>query len=74
MARDGIKLRRMARIGNVLAVAMPQGTQVFDPVTGAYLGVVSDRNPVINGQTCYLSDNDYDAAKRALPTPDQIKH
>ena len=59
--------RPRAYIGNVLVVCCPPGTVIFDLLTERPLGVVMDRHPVINGQTCYLSTDDYEAAKRALP-------
>lgn len=64
--------RRMAYVGKVLLVEIPQGEKVFDILTGALLGTVEDRKPVINGNTCYISPNDYEAAKRALPAAPKI--
>lgn len=63
-----IKQRNIAMIGKVLCVEVEQGTKIFD-ATEKLLGVVRDRHPVINGETCYLSVNDYQAAKAALPKP-----
>lgn len=62
-----VKLRRQAMIGNILVVEVEPGTKVFDALTEKLLGVVEDRKPVYNGKTTYLSTNDYEAAKRALP-------
>lgn len=65
---DVIHQRNMAMIGKVLCVEVEQGTKIFD-ANEKLLGIVSDRNPVFNGMTCYLSVNDYQAAKAALPAP-----
>lgn len=66
--------RPMAMIGKVLAVSCPQGTPIFD-LGGNLLGHVADRKPVYNGNTVYLSTNDYNAAKAALPAaPKKIIH
>jgi len=59
--------RRMAQIGKILLVEIPQGEKVFDLYSGELLGVVEDRKPVVNGDTCFISPNDYEAAKQALP-------
>lgn len=65
---DEIKPRKMAMIDDkVLAVSIPPGEKIFDSVTGKLLGIVMDGKPVINGNTCYLSTNDYETAKRAIP-------
>lgn len=66
---DPIKGRDMAMIGKILAVSVEPGTQIFDLETGNRLGIVADRMPVANHRTStvYLSTNDYQAAKRALP-------
>ena len=63
--------RPQAMIGNVLAVCVEPGTKIFDINTEELLGVVADRLPVVNhpAKTVYLSTNDYEAAKRALPPP-----
>lgn len=60
--------RPMAMIGNVLAVCVEPGTKIFD-LAENLLGIVEDRKPVVNhpAKTVYLSTNDYEAAKRALP-------
>lgn len=65
---DVIHQRNMAMIGKVLCVEVEQGTKIFD-ANEKLLGIVSDRNPVVNDMTCYLSVNDYQAAKAALPAP-----
>lgn len=57
----------MALIDEVLCVSVEPGTPIFDLITEKLLGHVSDGHPVINGSTCYLSTDDYEAAKRALP-------
>lgn len=62
-----VKERRQAMIGNVHVVEVEPGTKVFDFLTEKLLGIVEDRKPVINGKTAYISTNDYEAAKRALP-------
>jgi hypothetical protein len=69
VAKDVIKARPMAMIGKVLCVCVEPGTQIFDLYSGDLLGTVGDREPVINqpANTAYLSTNDYEAAKRALP-------
>lgn len=62
--------RRQAMIGEVLCVQMPPGEKVFDLREGhepKLLGIVYDGHPVINGQTCYLSTNDFLAAEAVLP-------
>ena len=63
--------RDMAMIGKVLAVSVEPGTKIFD-MGENLLGIVEDRKPVINGQTAYLSTNDYQAAKRALTAPPAV--
>lgn len=69
---DAVVPRRQAIIGgNVLAIVVPQGTSIFD-ISGKLLGHVADKKPVVNGQTIYLSDNDYNAARDALPKPKRI--
>lgn len=62
-----IKQRRMAMIGKVAAVSVEPGTKIFDLEGEKLLGIVMDRCPVINGQTVYLSTDDWDAARDALP-------
>lgn len=65
--------RDMAMIGNVLAVSVEPGTKIFD-MTETLLGIVEDRKPVYNlpASTVYLSTNDYEAAKRALPAAPKV--
>lgn len=60
--------RQQAMIGKVLAVCVEPGTKIFD-MSETLLGIVEDRKPVYNlpAKTVYLSTNDYEAAKRALP-------
>lgn len=71
---DEIKPRRQAMIGdNILAVAVEPGEKIFD-VEGKFLGIVFNKHPVVNGQTIYLSNDDYDAARDALPKPKRIIH
>lgn len=76
MSEEKITPRRMAMIGKVLAVQVPPGTMIFDPITGERLGIVGDRMPVINHRdsTIYLSTDDWLAAKNALPASDQIRN
>lgn len=62
-----VKRRREAMIGKVHVVEVDAGDKIFDLFTGKLLGIVEDRKPVIHGMTTYLSVNDYEAAKRALP-------
>jgi hypothetical protein len=64
-----IKERRMAMIGKVLAVQVEPGTKIFCPRTGDLLGIVADRQPVINhdDNAAYLSTDDWNAAEAALP-------
>ena len=66
---DTIKERRMALIGEVLCIAMPPGEKVFNLYTGELIGIVMSGVPVVNieARTAYLSNDDYDAAKAALP-------
>lgn len=65
--QPAVKERRQAMIGNILVVEVEPGSKIFDVVTEKLLGIVEDRKPVVNGMTTYLSTNDYEAAKRALP-------
>lgn len=61
----------MALIGKVLCVMCQPGEKIFDTSVEPekLLGIVMDRVPVINhkANTVYLSENDYRAAKAALP-------
>lgn len=70
-----IKQRRMAMIGKVLAIQVEPGTKVFHPATGDLLGIVGDRQPVMNydDNAVYLSTDDWLAAEAALPKPDKSK-
>lgn len=68
---DEVVFRPRAMIGNVMAVCVPQGTPIFN-LAGEMLGYVADRKPVVNGDTVYLSTNDYNAAKKALPSPKSL--
>lgn len=65
--------RQQAMIGKVLAVCVEPGTKIFD-MGEQLLGIVEDRKPVYNlpASTVYLSTNDYEAAKRALPAPPKV--
>lgn len=54
--------RPMAMMGKILLVSCPPGTPICD-INGKMLGFVDNRKPVINGDTCYLSTDDYKAAK-----------
>lgn len=65
---DKIKERPMAMIGRILAVCCDRGDKIFD-LGGNLLGIVDDRKPVVNEPcgTVYLSKDDWEAAKRALP-------
>lgn len=72
-----IKQRRMAMIGKVLAIQVEPGTKIFHPHTEQLLGIVGDRQPVINhdDNAVYLSTDDWLAAKAALPEkPKPVKH
>lgn len=72
-----IKQRRMAMIGKVLAIQVEPGTKIFHPHTEALLGIVGDRMPVYNmdDNAVYLSTDDWNAAKDALPAaPKPVKH
>lgn len=68
-----IKPRRMAMIGKVLAIQVEPGTEIFHPTTGERLGIVGDRQPVMNydDNAVYLSTDDWLAAEAALPKPDK---
>lgn len=68
-----VAARRQAMIGNVLAVCVEPGTKIFD-MAEQLLGIVEDRKPVVNhpAKTVYLSTNDYEAAKRALPPAQHV--
>lgn len=61
--------RAMAFVDDILLVRCEPGSKIFDIRDGkeVFLGIVGNRMPVINGMTCYLSEDDYDAAKDALP-------
>lgn len=74
MADDVIKARPMAMIGKVLAVCVEPGTKIFDLYTNELLGIVGNREPVYNlpAKTVYLSTDDYEAAKRALPPAPKV--
>jgi hypothetical protein len=66
--------RRQAMIGDVLCVQIPPGEKVFD-ISGPepkLLGIVYDGHPVINGNTCYLSTDDFNAAEAVLPKPPEM--
>lgn len=66
-----IIVRPMAMIGKLLCVCCQPGDKIFDTSVEpeVLLGIVQDRMPVINhkASTVYLSENDYRAAKAALP-------
>lgn len=51
----------------LLIVSCEPGTTIFDNETDKPLGIVMNRHPVINGRTAYLSTDDYNAAKAAIP-------
>jgi hypothetical protein len=76
-AEPEIKQRRMAMIGKVLAIQVEPGTKIFHPLTEKLLGIVADRQPVINhdDNAVYLSTDDWNAAQAALPAaPKPVKH
>lgn len=71
MTDQPVKERRQAMVGDVLIVQVDPGSKIFDlsGETEKLLGIVGDGLPVINGQTCYLSTNDFLAAEAALEKP-----
>lgn len=72
---EPVVAREQAMIGDVLVVKVPIGTPIYDAQSGRLLGIVGNSLPVINGQTCYLSEDDYEAAKAALPAaPGVTRH
>lgn len=66
---DKIVERRRALIGDVQLVSVPPGEKIFDlsRKLPRLLGTVQNGRPIINGQTCYLSTDDFNRAKDALP-------
>lgn len=66
-----VKARRQAmmKVGELelLVVQMDRGDKVFDTLVNPpkLLGVVDDKHPVINGETVYLSHDDFEAAVQA---------
>jgi len=64
---DKVKPRRQAMIGKVLVVEVDPGTKIFDLFTGKLVGMVLNGKAVPNGHTVYLTTDDYNAAKAALP-------
>lgn len=72
-----IKHRRMAMIGDVLAIQVESGTKIFDPITENLMGIVGDGTPVVNtkDKAVYLSTDDWNAAQAALPPkPPEVTH
>lgn len=68
-----VKQRRTAVISDgkneVQIVSCEPGDKIFD-IRGEkeiFLGIVMNGKPVINGLTAYLSTDDYDRAKAAIP-------
>lgn len=65
-----VKARRQAVMTvdgkQLLLVEVARGDKVFDAsLPPKLLGTVDDRQPVINGDTVYLSRDDWEAAKQA---------
>lgn len=72
-----VKPRQQAMIGDVLAIRVEAGTKIFCSLTADLLGIVGNRMPVVNikDKAVYLSEDDWDAAKAALPPkPPEVKH
>ena len=69
MSEGKVVKRRQAMIGEVLCVEVPPGEKIFDLITERLLGIVMNGAPVIVGQTCYLSTDDFRAAEAVLPKP-----
>jgi hypothetical protein len=61
--------RREAMIGKVHVVEVEPGTKIFNLMTEELLGVVYDGHaiPYPDSYTVYVSVNDYETAKAALP-------
>lgn len=51
----------------LLVVQMDRGDKVFDTsvIPEKLIGTVDDKHPVINGETVYLSKDDFEAAVQA---------